>query len=89
MNQPSTTVQWTMRLSDAVLIGSTLRDAAESEERSAAYLAGDAYAETQRKQRLAKPKDEQGPPWSLSDHDKQRIAEALAKAARLRELAES
>ena len=86
---PSTRIQWTLRLADAALIHDVLRDAANSATSSADYLEGERYAEQGRAERLAKPKEERGDPWTLSAHDLERIANQRAKAAALSALADA
>jgi hypothetical protein len=85
----TSTFRWTLKLADATLVHETLRRAAEDAASSADYLEGDHYAEQQRAARKAKPKEEQGPPWKLSEFDLKRIAEYRSKAARLQALADS
>ena len=78
--QPSTTIQWSLRLSDAALISTTLREAAKSASDAAEYLSSERYADTQRERDEA---------WVLSLNDLDRIAAYRDKAARLTVLAES
>ena len=89
--QPSTTIQWTMKLADASLISDTLSQAADQLESHANYLESERYAKSQRDQYMAAPPAEGEPQrrrsqWSLSQRDQDMIVEYRAKAYCLRAL---